>query len=147
MTRTHEPAPRARWWSDRWAWRAAIAAAPAGALVAIVHALLVLRASVSEALVAYVVGAMLASGIACVLAGPLGGAVTAARLRRRRTTATAFADADVYPDEDRAAGDVGSDAVPTDDRRHPSAGPGTARGHRLDPADGAAEPSRRPAAV
>lgn len=75
----------ATWWSDRWAWRGALAAAPAGALAAILHALLVQRTGVEEALVAYAVGAMAAAGIGCLIGGVLGGANAAVRKRRGRT--------------------------------------------------------------
>jgi ABC-type uncharacterized transport system permease subunit len=62
------------WWSDTWAWRGALAAAPLGALAAILHALVVLRAGWSESLTAYGVGALLAAGVGCLLGGPLGAA-------------------------------------------------------------------------
>ena len=76
----HRTAPS--WWNDRWAWRGALAAAPLGALVAILHALTVLRVGVEAALVAYVVGAMAAAGIGCLLAGALGAAWTGLKHRR-----------------------------------------------------------------
>lgn len=66
-------------WDDRTAWRGAIAAAPVGALAAILHALLVLRLPPVDALVHYLIGAMVASGIGCLLAGILGGALNARR--------------------------------------------------------------------
>lgn len=74
--------PPASWWSDRWAWRGAVAAAPFGALLLIVHALLVLRAPFDQALLAYGVGALLAAGLGFLLMGPLGGAIEASRRRR-----------------------------------------------------------------
>ncbi|MFP5220217.1 MAG: hypothetical protein ACLGIG_10885 [Actinomycetes bacterium] len=80
------------WWDDRWAWRGALAAAPLGALAAILHALLVERTSFGEALVLYAVGALVASGIGCLVAGPLGG--TANAVRRWR----AVRRPDPYPD-------------------------------------------------
>lgn len=70
-------AGRTAWWSDRWAWRGALAAAPLGALAAILHALLVLRTGWAEALVLYLIGALVAAGIGCLLGGPLGGAAQA----------------------------------------------------------------------
>lgn len=98
------------WWDDRWAWRGALVAAPAGALAAILHALLVLRASFGEALVLYVVGALVASGIGCLVAGPLGGTACAVRQWRASRRAP-----EPYPDLDPAV--VGQqltldDAVP-----------------------------------
>lgn len=74
----------ANWWSDRWAWRGALAAAPAGALAAILHALIMQRLGVEESLVAYAVGAMAAAGIGCLIGGALGGAHAAVRARRSR---------------------------------------------------------------
>jgi ABC-type uncharacterized transport system permease subunit len=70
------------WWNDRWAWRGALAAAPLGALLAILHALVVLRTGVEQALGAYVVGALVAAGIGCLLGGPLGAVGTGLRHRR-----------------------------------------------------------------
>lgn len=86
IARIQERAGRSAWWSDTWAWRGAIAAAPLGALVAILHALVVLRAAPAEALVAYVVGGLTAAGVGCLLAGPLGAAGLALRDRRRPPT-------------------------------------------------------------
>lgn len=77
---------RATWWSDRWAWRGALVAAPAGALAAILHALLVQRLGVEESLVAYAAGAMAAAGIGCLVGGALGGANAAVRKRRHAAT-------------------------------------------------------------
>jgi hypothetical protein len=90
IERMRARARRTAWWSDRWAWRGALAAAPLGALAAILHALLVLRTGWEEALVLYAIGAMVAAGIGCLLGGPLGGAVQSLRDsrsagRRRRT--------------------------------------------------------------
>lgn len=93
--RTADPAAPNRWWSDKWAWRGAIAAAPLGALVAILYALAVLRLAPAEALLAYLLGAAVASGIGCVLAGPLGASIETLRYRRGL-----LQDDDVYPDED-----------------------------------------------
>lgn len=70
------------WWSDRWAWRGALAAAPIGALLAILHALVAERGGVEQALVAYVVGALAAAGIGCLLGGALGAVGTGLRHRR-----------------------------------------------------------------
>jgi hypothetical protein len=97
MTTDPTRAP-ATWWSDRWAWRGALGAAPLGALVAILHALLVQRAPFDEALVAYLIGAMVAAGIGCVVLGPLGGTVATHRFRREQRL-SALVDDDVYPDE------------------------------------------------
>lgn len=100
MTRSHRtegPAAPNRWWSDKWAWRGAIAAAPLGALLAIVYALVVLRLAPTEALLAYLLGAAVASGIGCVLAGPLGAAVETLRYQRGWSE-----DDDAYPDEPAA---------------------------------------------
>jgi hypothetical protein len=71
------------WWSDRWAWRGALAAAPAGALIAILYALLVLRLPPADALLAYGLGALVASGIGCLLAGTLGAAGAGLQHSRR----------------------------------------------------------------
>lgn len=77
-------AGRTSWWNDRWAWRGTFAAAPLGALAAILHALVVLRVGFGDALVAYGVGALAAAGIGCLLGGPLGAAGCALRERLRR---------------------------------------------------------------
>lgn len=76
------PAP-CTWWSDRWAWRGALGAAPLGALAAILYALIVLRMAPTEALLAYLLGAALASGVGCLLLGSLGASVETVRHRLR----------------------------------------------------------------
>jgi hypothetical protein len=73
-----------RWWSDRWAWRGAVAAAPLGALAALLFALVELRAAVSVVLLSYALGAAVAAGAGCLLGGPIGAAVEASRRDRRR---------------------------------------------------------------
>lgn len=93
------------WWSDRWAWRGTLAAAPLGALGAIVYSLVVLRLPPVPALLAYGLGAALAAGVGCLLAGPLGGAAVALRRRREerrsdREDASVVLDLDPYPDEE-----------------------------------------------
>jgi hypothetical protein len=90
IDRIRAGAGRTAAWSDRWAWRGALAAAPLGALAAILHALLVLRTGWAEALVLYVIGALTAAGIGCLLGGPLGGAAEA---RRRRSAQVALPEA------------------------------------------------------
>ena len=87
--------PPSRWWDDRWAWRGAFAAAPFGALAAILVALGVFRASYGDALLAYLLGAAVAAGVGCLLGGPLGGALHARRSRPARQP-------DPYPDEPAA---------------------------------------------
>jgi hypothetical protein len=94
----------ATWWNDRWAWRGALAAGPAGALAAILHALAVERAPLEQALVAYLVGAMVAAGLGCLLLGPLGGSV--ATYRHRRGARYPDLAGDVYPDEPAPPEDV-----------------------------------------
>lgn len=84
IERINAQAGRTAWWSDRWAWRGAIASAPAGALAAILHALAVVRAGWADALLAYGLGAMVAAGIGCLLGGPLGAAGQALRDSRNR---------------------------------------------------------------
>lgn len=93
-----------RWWDDRWAWRGALAAAPFGALAAVLHALLVLRTSFGEALVLYAIGALVAAGVGCLLAGPLGGTACAVRQWRAARLAAP------YPDLEPAAADDGATA-------------------------------------
>ncbi|HWH27700.1 MAG TPA: hypothetical protein VNU26_01855 [Mycobacteriales bacterium] len=89
------------WWDDRWAWRGALAAAPFGALAVVLHALLVLRTSFGEALVLYAVGALAASGVGCLVAGPLGG--TACAVRRWRASRRPEPYPDLEPAADREA--------------------------------------------
>ena len=94
MTATHStsgPSAPCTWWSDRWAWRGALGAAPFGALAAILYALIVLRTPPVEALMAYALGAALASGVGCLLLGSLGGSVETIR-HRLRTRADAADD-------------------------------------------------------
>lgn len=91
LSTPHRPA--SRWWNDRWAWRGALAAGPLGALAAILHALIVLRAGPPEALIAYAVGGLVAAGIGALLAGPLGAAGTA--FRHRHCTPAPAAEAEV----------------------------------------------------
>jgi len=86
---TSSPPAPCPWWSDRWAWRGALAAGPLGALVAILYALIVLRMSPTESLLAYLLGAAVASGIGCLLLGPLGASVETIRHRRRTRVAAA----------------------------------------------------------
>jgi hypothetical protein len=81
IARIHARAGSAPWWSDRWAWRGALAAAPLGALAAILHALVERPTDWVAALLAYLVGAMVAAGIGCLLGGPLGAAGVALRQR------------------------------------------------------------------
>ena len=83
-----QPAP-CTWWSDRWAWRGALGAAPMGALVAILYALVVLRTSPTDALMAYALGAGLAGGVGCLLLGPLGASIETVRHGRRLRAAPA----------------------------------------------------------
>jgi hypothetical protein len=105
------------WWSDRWAWRGAFALAPLGALGAILHALLVERASVGDALLAYALGAMVAAGIGCVLGGPLGAFCVAFRAR--------FRPAD---EADEAAPAEPAAALPDDEAREAQPTPAPGRG-------------------
>lgn len=93
------------WWSDRWAWRGTLAAAPLGALAAIVYSLVVLRLPPVTALLAYGLGAALAAGIGCLLAGPLGGTAVALRRRHRQRRgeaedASVVLDLDPYPEDE-----------------------------------------------
>lgn len=81
--RTSGPPVPCTWWSDRWAWRGALGAAPLGALAAILYALIVLRMEATDALLAYLLGAALASGVGCLLLGSLGGSVETIRHRLR----------------------------------------------------------------
>ena len=106
-SRTTGPAP-CTWWSDRWAWRGAIGAAPFGALTAILYALIVLRLAPTAALLAFLLGAALAGGIACLLAGSLGASVETVRYRLR--VAAEERDDEIHGDDE--------DDV-DDDVRHP----------------------------
>ena len=103
----HVPSPA--WWSDRWAWRGALVAGPLAALGTILYALLVVRASPVDALVAYAIGGAVGAGIGCLLAGPLGGAVTGFRSSRARAAGPSgddeiLPDDDVYPSADSTQG-------------------------------------------
>ncbi|HVM29133.1 MAG TPA: hypothetical protein VM433_15855 [Mycobacteriales bacterium] len=100
--------PSPTWWSDRWAWRGALAAAPLGALGAILYALATVGFEPGSALLAYLLGAAVAAGIGCLLGGPVGVVVDGVRSRRagrsRATRASAEAgvelpDGGVYPSE------------------------------------------------
>jgi hypothetical protein len=98
------PAP-CTWWSDRWAWRGALGAAPLGALVAILYALVVLRTSPTDALMAYALGAAMAGGVGCLLLGPLGASIETVRHRRRQRAAAADPADDLALVEPADAGD------------------------------------------
>jgi hypothetical protein len=73
---------------------------PFGALAAILHALLVLRAGYGDALLAYALGALVAAGIGCLLGGSLGAFCVGARqsLARRGLDGDDEAPVDPYPD-------------------------------------------------
>ena len=63
-----------RWWSERYAVRGALVGAPFGALAAIVAALVVVRYDPVTALAAYLLGALVGSGVGYLLGGLVGSA-------------------------------------------------------------------------
>ena len=61
-----------RWWSERWAVRGGLVAAPLGALAAIVVALVVLRYGPVPALLAYLLGGLVSGAVGYLLGGLVG---------------------------------------------------------------------------
>ena len=72
-----------RWWSERLARRGAVVGAALGALAAILAALAVLGLDPVPALVSYVAGALVGSGVGYLLGGLLGAAVHAGGVSHR----------------------------------------------------------------